>query len=310
MRTYVVTITTVIVLILFLILLTMLQAERFQSFTTIIEYRNGLQKSSRIPNILWTYWHDDQLPPIIEYCISTWRKFNPTYDIRVVNASNIHRYVRNFSLKKFVHAVDGDGNITSFARYSDYVRLNVVPVYGGLWLDASTMCQAPFDWVHGIQQTQHVDFIAYRLDGFASKKMIHPTPVIESWFFACVPMCPFALAWRDEFMRMSHYKSVYEYLVSLEDVDFSGIAYPDYLAIHVANQVVMQRQPQFLHTMYTLSAEKGPFQYLVDNNWNPYDGVMSFVRTTKYRNNPYIKMRSCERPVFEEVLAEYIENQS
>lgn len=273
--------------------------------STNVEYRNGIQYKSSIPNVLWTYWHDPELPTSIQYCISTWRKKNPTYDIRVVNANNIHSYIKNFAPKKFVHAVDENGNITSFARYSDYVRLSIVPVHGGFWLDASTLCQASFDWVHGIQQNQHVDFIAYRLDGFSSKTMIHPTPVIESWFFACSPSSAFALAWRDEFMRMSRFKSVHDYLVSLEDIDFSGISNPEYLAIHVANQVVMQRQPELLHTIFTLPAEQGPLQYLFDNNWNPYDGVVNLIRTDTYKHHPFIKFRSCDRPVFEEHLAKF-----
>lgn len=286
-----------------LFVLAKLQAERFETISfvkeSISEYQHGFRQNSKIPNILWTYWHDPILPDVINYCISTWRKYNPTYDIRVVNNNNIKEYINDFSPNLFKHAVDDNDRITSFARYSDYVRLNIVSKYGGLWLDASSVCQAPFDWVHGIQQAQNVDFVAYRLDAFSSKNMEHPTPVIESWFFACVPSSDFVTAWKDEFMRMSNYASVDEYLASLHDIDITGIDAPNYLAIHVANQVVLQRRPELLDTIFTISAEKSAMQYLADNNWNPHDSVTKFFKTKTYKDNPYIKFRSCERGVLE-----------
>jgi hypothetical protein len=174
----------------------------------------------------------------------------------------MRQYLPDFDFGSFRHA-------DSFARISDAVRLNVLAVYGGIWMDASIICNRSLKWVN--QSLQGKEFLGYYMKGFTK---ISEYPVIESWFFACIPKSQFVVKWRDTFININKYESPQEYIDSLH-VDPQGIppTLQTYLAIHMAAQYVLQKLKYPISNMTLLKCEEGPFLYLVENNWDSEKAV-------------------------------------
>lgn len=210
-----------------------------------------------IPKKIWTFWDSENLPITVKNCLKTWAFFNPDYEIIVLNKNNLKQYL-TIDIEKLRHSSD------SPARFSDFVRLLIASKYGGIWLDASTICTQSFsEWIHEISNSE-TEFIGWYSSQFTNKKQY---PVIESWAFACTKGSKFVKKWCKEFMRMNKYKTVGKYIDHLEDklgVDFQLITkYDDieYLAIHASAQKVMQHDKYSLSNMILLDAEAGPMKY-------------------------------------------------
>lgn len=199
-----------------------------------------------IPKKIWTFWDSENLPITVKNCLKTWAFFNLDYEIIVLNKNNLKQYL-TIDIEKLRHSSD------SPARFSDFVRLLIASKYGGIWLDASTICTQSFsEWIHEISNSE-TEFIGWYSSQFTNKKQY---PVIESWAFACTKGSKFVKKW-------NNYKTVGKYIDHLEDklgVDFQLITkYDDieYLAIHASAQKVMQHDKYSLSNMILLDAEAG-----------------------------------------------------
>lgn len=81
-----------------------------------------------IPKIIHLIWFGNNLyPPIVDCCISSWKKFFPDYLIKVWNEESF-----NISDNAFVKEAYEVGK---YAFVSDFVRLYVLYHYGGIYLD-------------------------------------------------------------------------------------------------------------------------------------------------------------------------------
>jgi hypothetical protein len=245
-------------------------------------------KAAMIPKIIWTYWDDVEMSPVVKYCIDTWKIHNPTYKIVVLNKANLREFV-SVDIDRLKHSHD------SPARYSDFVRLCVLADHGGIWMDASTLCNAPLDWANTLQTQKNVEFVGYHL---ADYTVDASSPVIESYFLACISKSWFMQAWKAEFLRSNLYATPKAYLESVDRlrVHYKSIADPEYLLIHVSAQVVLQSSILNKNNyVFTTSAEKTPYAYLVDHKWDSTAAVDALCNNPKYRQYPIIKLRSHER---------------
>lgn len=250
--------------------------------------------SRTLPKTIWTYWDSEDLPKSIQYCMSTWRKYNKDHDIIFLTKNNINSYLPDFDISTFRHA-------DSSARISDCIRLNVLATYGGIWMDASMICNRSLDWVH--QTIKDKEFLGYYISAFTQDPKY---PVIESWFFACVPQSPFVIEWRDAFMRMNKYDTVNDYVDALESLgtDPQGIneTLRTYLAIHLAAQYVLQVLKYPTSDMTLLRCEDGPFLYLERNDWNSEAAVEEVLQNRVHTD--LIKLRGDERKILDQYFAE------
>ena len=255
--------------------------------------------SNQIPKIIWTFWDSDTLPPIIEACIASWKRFNPDYEIRVLNKTNLPEYISNgASLPDLPRSKD------FIARLADFVRIHALAEHGGVWMDASIICTESLKTI--IPDTnpgQPADYIGFYLPGFTTRK---EWPVIENWFMAAPKNSPFIIQWRDEFMKSNNYPTVDEYLADVKrrNVDIQKIDPPDYLAMHVAAQAVLQQKDnnntnnnntpmKFRMQLHDATSDTGPYRYLVKNDWNSKASVSSICRGQNI--TPLIKLRGLER---------------
>lgn len=76
---------------------------------------------------IFCYWHDFKLPNIIKYSIMSWYKHFPDFEIIILTKMNYKNFIKinldNFQLTE--------------QTFSDLLRVIVLYLYGGLWLDAS-----------------------------------------------------------------------------------------------------------------------------------------------------------------------------
>lgn len=253
----------------------------------------GTHQSSDIPNKIWTFWNGP-MNPVVEKCIDSWRHYNPNYEIIVMNKDNLSKYCPvEINKIKFANEFD--------ARYSDYVRITTLSKHGGIWIDASCICHQSFDWIHGIQRAIGCEMIGYYIN--TNTIHLNTSPVVENWFFACIPNSKFITDWCNEFMRMSLFNSVDDYVESVISggIDLQNIDSYNYLAMHVSAQTILQSFKWLFSTpysLYLLKAENAPFLYLSNNNWDVSKGVDTLKSSntySEYYKSPFIKLRGGDR---------------
>lgn len=291
-----------IIFIATLILLFILyRSNRTENFETITE--------SQIPKKIWTYW-DGNLPPLVQKCIESWLKYNPDYEIVILNKKNVNQYLTDNLLRrsgikedkmdifKLKHADE------SSQRFSDYVRLYILPIYGGIWMDSSIICQRNLGWVHEKNITTGCEMVGYYRKGFSSL-----TPMIESWFFACVPNSNFVKEWRDEFITMTDYENVDDYVktVTQSGVDISNM--PDYrwnyLAVYVAAQKVLQR-PNFLYKLDLIKSDDTALKHWIDRGFDSRQGAKDLLEKNElHRDQAIIKIVGVVRTELEKMTNDF-----
>lgn len=284
-----------IYIILFVIFLFVMLFSYFYKLCSSFQesFKEPLNQKS-IPKVIWTYWHEDieKAPDIIKRCIATWKKYNNDYQINTITKDNYKKYIRNFNIEELQ-------NVKSHQLISDFIRLHILAEYGGIWCDASIILTQSLSWIENLKYTNdNVEFIGFYIDSLTTKKEF---PVVESWFFACVPKCDFVVKWRDELKRMTLFHTVKDYIENVEkDTIITNIGdLKEYLVIHVAAQKIMQhKMSQSFKHLLLLKAEEGPFTYLIENNWNS-KLALEYLCNNYTQVPALIKLRGLEREVME-----------
>jgi len=95
-------------------------------------------EKQRIPKIIHYCWFGDgQMSEMEKKCIETWKRFCPDYEIREWNDSN-------YDISKCQYALDAAQN-HKWSFVTDYVRLDVLYQYGGIYLDTDVEMLKTFD---------------------------------------------------------------------------------------------------------------------------------------------------------------------
>jgi hypothetical protein len=120
--------------------------------------------------VVWALWLQgrDRSPRIVEECLDSWERQNPTWEVRCLDATTLGRYVDVTSV------VDLATSTVTAASLSDIVRLMLLHEYGGVWVDATLYCNRPLDdWLHPLLVE---DLFAFSRPG--------PDRLVASWFLA------------------------------------------------------------------------------------------------------------------------------
>ena len=272
----------VVVLVVVLVVL-LLWARRQEPFT-----------SQGIPKTIWTYWDSEDLPEFVSKCIDKWRRLHPDWSITVLNPKNLKDYLPETDIFKLKFA-------DTKPRQSDFVRLYILPKFGGVWADASVIPTRSWDWVIEEQKNKGSDFIGYYRQGATTKSEY---PVIESWFFACPKDSVFVSKLRDEMMTMNSLENEADYKenVKARGVDIQNIPQPDYLNIYLSAQAVMQTQmttDEIRNKIHVYPSEDGPFKHSVTNDWKPAESVKSLCTLETTEMPEMIKIYGNERRAME-----------
>lgn len=247
---------------------------------------------NRIPKKIWTYWdNSDKIPKTVKMCMEGWKKYNPNYEIFLLTKKNYKGYVT------IPEEITGHPNFNdSPARFADLVRCYVLAEHGGVWIDSSIILKGSIDdWLF----PKYGEFSGFYIEEFTTDKRY---PVIESCFFACNKDSKFMKLWRDEFSEIARYPSVEKYIESRKKlIYFQKIMDPNYLAIHISAQKVLQWDEYPMEGIILKKAEEGPFRYLVDTKWDSEKGLKLACMDKSYQA-PIMKLRGYERKVLEEKI--------
>jgi hypothetical protein len=211
-----------------------------------------------IPPILWAYWSGGTPPLLVERCFVQWRRLHPGFEVRILDADTVRHYVPDIPPALASAAI---------AKQSDWLRLELLRRYGGIWLDASTILTAPLDWVLAEQARTGADYLGYYLERFTT---VPERPVVESWFMAAPAGSPFIEDLQREFTDEVITRTGQGYIDHLRAQGLyeqvcQRIEPPDYLSIHLAMQVVLLRGGAY--RLLLAKAEDGPFYYHRLGRW-------------------------------------------
>jgi len=234
------------------------------------------RKRTYIPKIIYTFWkgNDTKENVFITKCIQTWMTHNPNWKIIVLNEINVHEYAPES------YTIQCD----NVQQFSDFVRLEVLEKYGGVWMDASIWMNSRLDSI--------IEGMDYELIGYKNP-IRHDTYIMENWFIAASTNCRFVKLWKDEFFKMKHIK-VHDYLTSVPTSYKVDIENPLYLSQNVAWNVCYHNHPKLHKTIYLYESAKGPFELQWKCNWDPIKYAKLF-HDKKHDIYPMLKITNIER---------------
>lgn len=261
-------------------------------------FGSAAQRSDKsIPPVIWTYWHSPQLPLVVEHCIAGWQRLNPDHTIHILHADNLTDYIDDIP-----QHLDRLG----IAKQTDWIRLELLHRYGGIWLDSSIILTQPLSWVEQQRASTQAEFVGFFLQGYTTNPNY---PVIESWFLATAPNSRFIADWLALFHREAIEGETSDYLTSLRTDNryaalTQAISDPAYHTIHVAAQDVIQRAPAVdsPYHLHLLRAEDSAFWLHVQANWKRRPLYLRLLAATEQELPPLIKLRGGERHKLEPYL--------
>ncbi len=132
-------------------------------------------ESCSIPRIIWIMWYQgfDEAPEVVQKCLASWKKYNPTWKIISLDKNNLEN---NINLRDVVDIHRKD---ISIQEVSNIVRINLLAKYGGVWVDATCFCcQSLDDWI---------DY--YASSGFFAFNKPGRDRLLSNWFLASGKNC-------------------------------------------------------------------------------------------------------------------------
>jgi hypothetical protein len=145
-----------------------------------------------LPKNIYCFWHEDK-NNIINSFINNWKKkISPEWTINFINVNNLGKYVSNEFLHKY-------NNIEIF-RFSDFLRLELLKNYGGVWLDISSIIinRNFLDKYHQEMIDNKYDVCMYE---FKCKTIINIEPYLENWFIMAPKNSKFIIDLYNEFEK-------------------------------------------------------------------------------------------------------------
>jgi len=92
--------------------------------------------------ILW-FQGFDKAPDIVKQCVKSWKYYNPTWNIIMLDNNNLSEYMNLNDYIDLSNAIQ-----PSLCHKADVVRTVLLKNYGGLWVDATTFCNKSLnDWL-------------------------------------------------------------------------------------------------------------------------------------------------------------------
>jgi len=249
-----------------------------------------------IPKIIWTFWHDAVLPPLVQACIASWKRHHPDFRVIVLNAANTHQYIDAAATRA--------PWIDCLAKLADVIRLHVLEKYGGVWSDASIMLYGQFPLV--AKHFNQYEFMGYYLRGYTTNPKF---PVLEDYWFATIAGGAFISRWRQAFMSFLPGENVearVQRFESIQGVDTQALGSKKYyLLVDVAAQYVMQKQMRRREIQSSMliadaEADDGPFHYIKVTGWE--DRRQGLLRILLHENtSPIVKFTAVHRQIMDEI---------
>lgn len=261
--------------------------------STSLEMRtwgNGPCLEGDLPKLIWTFWHDDQPPELVQRCIQNWRKQNPDYQITLVTAA---------TLSDYVDAVPSSLTAVHVTKQADWLRMALLEKYGGVWLDASIILAQPLEqWLRPHFTEHKASFVGFYLQRHATESEY---PLIENWFMAAKPGDAFIRDWLHLFTTEVINSGTESYLNKLRQAGqlqrfCQGFTTPEYHTMHVAGQQLLhQNNATECYRLNLLRAEDYGFKLQAASQWRRRRLYWRLLVRCDEHLPPLIKLRGGER---------------
>lgn len=254
-----------------------------------------IKNNISIPKIIWSYWHDlTHVPRVVTKCIDTWIYHNTDYIINILDDS-IFEELTGINIDNAFSIT----NNKTYQKKSDFIRLNIIYLYGGIWMDASMICLVKLDWLHN----RNCEFIGY------ISPHTEQDPVIDSWFLAAIPKSQFIHDWLREFNKSLSYSIDKEYcdeMVSKYPVPKDLTNYLPYLTIHLCVWITTYNNPSKYKLCLESSTDVGaPFYYTYKNDCNIEKMYRDFKKHPKLVPLKLFKMTGHTRKMISKIKKRY-----
>lgn len=239
-----------------------------------------------IPKQIWMYWAGATLPDEVQSFVNKITRENPEYKLTVVNSVNLQQYLPGVEFTRADLMV---------SHRSDYIRLELLYRYGGIWLDATTILNRTLDEFLAVNLDNHYDMVAFYRDVSTVDKRY---PIIESWFLAAPPGNDFIKRWQHYFSPILELGAA-EYFRQLKkrpdyDLVVQRITDPEYLIIYIAQQLALREFNEY--NFYLRRCEANAFYYQRLVSWNAVQlSRMMMVDSMPEVLPPLIKLTGLER---------------
>lgn len=94
-------------------------------------------KSNIVNEPIWVMWYQgiEKAPDIVKCCVESIKEHSAGHQVIVLSEENLHDYIElpDFIMEKFSRGY------ISRTHLSDMIRLNLLYLYGGAWLDATVL---------------------------------------------------------------------------------------------------------------------------------------------------------------------------
>lgn len=130
-------------------------------------------RTVQIKKQIFTYWHQgfEQAPPVVNLCVRRMQNCNPDWEVYLLDQSNIHDYIPALDIPAPIL-----GKMSLAAR-SDLLRLKLLLIHGGVWMDPTVYCAKPLDvWLN---KNMKAGLFMFQNPG--------PDRLVSSWFIAVDP---------------------------------------------------------------------------------------------------------------------------
>jgi hypothetical protein len=275
----------ILLLILAMIILYYYNCEQFENTNEYI-----------LPKKIFAFWDSGvNKNKIISSHIETWKRNIPSgWEINIVTDDNLHEYVSEEFLEKYK-----DLNVI---RFSDFLRLELLKNYGGVWIDAGIIITNGkfLDEYRNEMIRKSLDVTLYELIEKSNSKN---NPYLENWFIMAPKNSKFIYDLYEEFdksyqMDFINYK---DDILIPSGVNLEGtLGYEDrtYLMqhaiinylIHIGKKYKINIKDSYesmfkIHNMMKWDHEK-IIEYIMNNkNWNEYYAIKLASNQRQYIKN-------------------------
>lgn len=199
-------------------------------YTTVYSY-------NKPPKIIWTYWNDQNIPPLVEKIMSHRARILTGWKQIIVSDSTIKQYVE----PPDVYYTLGQ------THKSDWLRLALIKKYGGCWMDATIIVNSEeaLNEIYEENNRRKSEFTGF----YTPLGLIqdNKSTFIESWCILAPRGSRVIDAWYDEYVKACKMGFLEYKKSSLKIHNFSPHIYkPDnedvYLTVYAACQMAIQKR--------------------------------------------------------------------
>ena len=203
----------------------------------ILYYQMTTQNYSKPPKIIWTYWNDDNIPPIVKKImdhrasvLKSWRQI----------------VLSDATLGDYVDPPDEYYKLGQTHK-SDWLRLALLKKYGGCWMDATIIVnsESALNKMYNESVRKQSEFTGF----FTPLCIINndPSSFIESWFIMAPKGSRVITAWYAEYLKACKLGFLEYKRDSLKKHIFSPHIYNPsnddvYLTVYAACQMAIQKR--------------------------------------------------------------------